>query len=211
MSKQPADAVILVRFLLWGQLPGFSFTISKPGSLFPPRNSRLSAPLCAMGCPGLQWLPDCHKVMELPVYSDCGLQVEGISCFWSWGSLPDGLPCWSRLDSQPSSENRRLCIHLLYTFLKFFHFNTRLWCFESYTILGLGLACLHHHDQCVLPITVPISPLISKSYPAFSMAAVQIPQSKTDCGSSILQRCKIPLWHFHFTKMARARTPISHD
>lgn len=96
------------------------------------------------------------------------------------------------LHGQPSSENRRLAIHLIYI-PKFFYLNTWLWCFEPAIYLGLAPACFHHHHQCFLSIMVPISPLISRSCSAFSMATfkqhrVEQARIKHHCVSFTLQR-----------------------
>ena len=90
------------------------------------------------------------------------------------GLILTSFPVCLDLDSQPSSENLRPSVYLLYIpkMLWLQHVAVE---FEPHTNLDSAPACLSHCDQHVLLVTVPISPLLSKScHPAFSIADVRI-------------------------------------
>lgn len=109
---------------------------------------------------------------EVLGWSECSLNVKDTSLSRIWRPLSGFLPACLDLDSQPSSENLRLSIHFIYIFLKFFYFTSWLQYFEPHFRLDLAPVCLSHHGQYVLPFIAPISLLLSKSCPAFSIAAV---------------------------------------
>ena len=76
MSKQPADAVVCVRFLLWDTCQD-SASPSKPGSPFPPRRTHPS--VCPTLCHRLSWACNSFQTATRPRSSQSGWAVTSKS------------------------------------------------------------------------------------------------------------------------------------
>lgn len=124
-------------------------------SSFLARNTHLSAPLYALGCPwlavGFRPLDD----VEVPLRNMASMPKTPHSSGYGGLFLLSRLVCLS-LDSKSSSEKWRLHIHLLYIQLysipKILFLDICLWGFEPYTNLNSAPASLHHHNQCSLSL-----------------------------------------------------------